>query len=313
MIRCHDRSLDRAHHRAPSARVTSRYSRIRRLLSVLLPLLMPLLAHAKPLITPATPPPGSPTPATTESLISPEGQQATAREAGTITKGDPSRSLKPVSPQAPDKSRALAPSAPTPGLYLSGNDEPGGLRSVYRFKGLLPPTSVAGVVAKAVATPAPAPASRQAQRDSRVNLASVPAVRANQRAVEKVSASRVSDQNAAPPDGSQADDSCVRTQDGTLVIRTGRANSPCSGADFRAQMSRQLKAAMADIDATTPRASGAAMASPGAWHHVSLTAPPLSMSVIARAPGEDNLRRLNAKTSWVEQYQSRMAEIRIGQ
>jgi hypothetical protein len=281
---------------------------------VLLPFLLPLLAHAKPLITPATPLTGNPTPATTESLISPEGQQAAAtREAGTITKGDPSRSLKPVSPQAPDKSRALAPSAPTPGLYMSGNDEPGGLRSVYRFKGLLPPTSAAGVVAKAGATPAPAPASRQAQRDSRVNLASAPAVRANQGAVEKVSASRVSDQHAAPPDGSQAGDSCVRTQDGSLVIRTGRANSPCSGADFRAQVSRQLKAAMADIDATTPRAGGAAMASPSAWHHVSLTAPPLSRAVIARAPGEDNLRRLNSRISWGEQYQSRMAEIRIGQ
>ncbi len=283
-------------------------------MSVLLPLLMPLLAHAKPLITPATPLSSNPPPAATESPIGPEGQQAAAsRETGTIRNGDPSRSLKPVSPKAPDKSLVIAPSAPTPGLYLSGKDEPGDLRSVYRFKGLLPSTSAAGVVARAGAAPAPAPASRRAQRDSPVNIAAVPAARAHSPAVEKASASRVADRSAAPPDGSQTGDSCVRMQDGTLVIRTGRANSPCSGAEFRAQASRQLKAAMAEIDAPTPRAGGAGVASPSAWHHVSLTAPPLGMSVIARAPGEDNLRRLNSRMSWAEQYQSRMAEIRIGQ
>jgi hypothetical protein len=49
-----------------------------------------------------------------------------------------------------------------------------------------------------------------------------------------------------------------------------------------------------------------------AWRHVTITSPPSNMSVVARAPGEDNLRRLNSRSSWADQYQARMAEIRTG-
>jgi len=286
---------------------------------MLLPLLMPLLAHAKPLITPATPLPGTAPSATSESVIKPEPESsATQREPGMVRKAEPTPSLKPVTPKAPGKSSAMAPSAATPGLYLSGVDDPADLLSGYRFRGLLPPNAAATVVSKAGAKPSRAPASRSAQRDVPVSLASAPGGRARGAAVAKVSASRASAQKAASSEGLQSGDACSRMDGGTLVIRTGQGDSPCSGAEFRTQVSRQLKAAMADIDASAPGTGSAGVVSTTSqrfpsWHHITITSPPPHRSVIARAPGEDNLRRLNSRSSWADQYQSRMAEIRTGQ
>ncbi len=82
-------------------------------------------------------------------------------------------------------------------------------------------------------------------------------------------------------------------------------------------MTRQLNAAMAEIDAGATDAGSPVMARSrskpsAAAHHIMLTAPPFGMTLVARAPGEDNLRRLNSRTSWADQYQSRIAEIRLG-
>ena len=260
---------------------------------VLLPLLMPVLAHAKPLITPASPLPVTAPSAPTESVIKPDQEPgASVRDPGIVRKAEPPRSLKQAAPRAPDKSLAVAPSAATPGLYLSSIGDPGDLLPGYRFKGLLPPSPAARVASKAGATP-------------------------NTSTSAKLNISRVSRQRAAPSEGLQAHDPCIRTNNGTLVIRTGQPNSPCSGAEFRAQVTRQLKAAMADIDASAPGAGSAGLAATTFrplpdWHHVAVTAPPSGMSVMARAPGEDNLRRLYSRASWADQYQSRMADIRIG-
>jgi len=83
-------------------------------------------------------------------------------------------------------------------------------------------------------------------------------------------------------------------------------------------MSQQLKAAMAEIDGGTSDSGSpvkvmAISKSSAASHHDMLTAPPFSMALVARAPGEDNLRRLNSRVSWAEQYQYRISEIRMGQ
>jgi hypothetical protein len=270
-------------------------------MSVLLPLLIPLLAHAKPLITPASPLPGTTSSAPTESVIkSDPASAATALDPGSVRKAEPSRSLKHAAPKASDKSLSIAPSGAMPGLYLSSIDEPGALLPGYRFKGLLPPSPAARVVSKAGGTTHPAPSSQAlAPADAKLNV------------------SRVYRRKTAPSEALQAGDPCIRTHSGTLVIRTGQPDSPCSGAEFRAQVTRQLKAAMADIDASATGAGSAGLASPASrplpyWHHVTITSPPPGMSVMARAPGEDNLRRLNSRASWADQYQTRMADIRIG-
>jgi len=81
-------------------------------------------------------------------------------------------------------------------------------------------------------------------------------------------------------------------------------------------MSQQLKAAMAEIEGGTSDSGSPVKAmskSSAASHHDMLTAPPFSMALVARAPGEDNLRRLNSRVTWAEQYQSRISEIRMGQ
>lgn len=318
MIRCHDRSVDRAHHRATSDAAARESSRTRRLVSVVLSLLMPLLTHAKPLITPATPLSGTGPSSTTESAIKSEPESAvTAREPGMVGKAEPARTPKPDAPKAARRPLAVAPSAATPGLYLSGTADPGGLMSAYRLRGLLPPSLVATELPKAGAIPIRAPASRVALRDSSAGIASAPAGQAPLRTDANGGVSRASRQRPAPSEASQAADPCSRMQGGTLVIRTGQADSRCSGAEFRAQLSRQLKSAMAEIDESSPGAGSAGMVSATSqrfpsWHHATITSPPPNMSVMARAPGEDNLRRLNSRSSWANQYQARMAEIRTG-
>ena len=318
MIRCHDRSRDRAHHRATNNTATRGSSRSQRLVAVLLSMLMPLLANAKPLITPATPLSGTGPSSATEPVIKPEPESAvTARQPGMARKAESVQTLKPDAPKAPHRSIALVPPAATPGLYLSGTADPGGLLSAYRLRGLLPPSMVTTELSKAGTTPNRAPASRAAPRDSSASTASAPAGKATSHADANGAVSRASRQRPAPSEASQAADACSRMQDGTLVIRTGQSDSRCSGAEFRAQLSRQLKSAMADIDASSPGAGGAGMVSATsqhfpAWRHVTITSPPSNMSVEARAPGEDNLRRLNSRSSWADQYQARMAEIRTG-
>jgi hypothetical protein len=292
---------------------------MQRLASVLLPLLMPLLAQSKPLITPATPLPGAGPSATTESVIKPEpGSSAAIREPGMARKAEPSQSAKPVSPKALNKSLAIAPSEPTPGLYLSRTDGPADLPSGYRFQGLLPPGEAARVTSKAGTPPGRVTAKDAAQRNASASTASLAAGHAHPTAVARVNAARESEKHAKLSDAAQAADPCSRMQSGTLVVRTGQADSRCSGAEFRATLSRQLKAAMADIDASAPGAGRAGMVSATSqrvpsWNHVTITSPPSNRSVMARAPGEDNLRRLNSRVSWPEQYQSRMAEIRTAE
>ena len=318
MIRCHDRRRDRAHHRATRDTAMRGSFRTRQLVAVLLSMLMPMLAHAKPLITPATPLPGTGPSTTTEPVIKPEPDSTVnAREPGIVRKTEPARTLKPDAPKAQHSSLAVAPSAATPGLYLSGTADPGRLPSAYRLRGLLPPGTVTTELSKTGAAPTRASASRAALRDSSAGIASAPAGQAPLRADANGGVPRASRQRGAASEASQAADACSRMQDGTLVIRTGQADSRCSGAEFRAQLSRQLKSAMADIDASPPEAVSAGMVSGTsqrfpAWRHVTITAPPPSMSVVARAPGEDNLRRLNSRSSWAEQYQARMTEIRTG-
>jgi hypothetical protein len=83
-------------------------------------------------------------------------------------------------------------------------------------------------------------------------------------------------------------------------------------------MARQLKAAMAEIDAGAIDAGSPVMATSmskpsAAARHILRTAPPVNMSLTARPPGEDNLRRLSLRATWAEQYQSRMTEVRLGQ
>ena len=289
MIRCRDRGVDRNQSRPAASAV-----RHRRLMSMLL-LMMPLLSHAEPLITPATPLRGKASAAPLESAGTPDAKAAAmAGEAGEVKAAEPPRAVKPASPGSPIKMPDSAQSDPTPGLYLSRIEDKNERRLRFRFAGLLP---AADGDARAVSK-----AESKAHGPSRAT----------------VSASHATRHRTATPDTAQAGDPCLRAHNGTLVIRTGQANGPCSGAEFRARMTRQLKAAMAEIDAGATDAGRPVMATSmskpsAAAHHIMLTAPPFSMTLVARAPGEDNLRRLNSRASWADQYQSRIAEIRIGQ
>ena len=291
MIRCRDRGVDRDHHR-PAAGV----SRYQRLISMLV-LLLPLLSHAEPLITPATPLPGKALAAPSDAAIKGDAQgAATAGEPGEVRAAEPSRAVKPASPRSPIKAPDTSASAATPGLYLSRVEDKNELRLRFRFAGLVPDVL--------------------AQAESRAQAAGQVRSHAKPHGHAHGNAQRATRQASATADTAQSSDPCLRTHSGTRVIRTGQASGPCSGAEFRARMSHQLKAAMAEIDAGASDAGSPVKAmskSSAAARHISLTAPPFTMTLIARAPGEDNLRRLNSRSGWADQYQSRMAEIRMGQ
>ncbi len=290
MIRCHDRGVDHAHRRTAAD-----FPRRQRLVSILL-MMMPLLSHAAPLITPATPVQGKALPAPLDPASKSDAQAAApAGDAADVKAAAPSREIKPTLPRSPIKVPRIAESAPTPGLYLSRTDDKNDLRLRFRFAGLL-----------AMAEPKIEP-KIEPKAESRAHAHSH----------VKLGASHPTRHKTEHAETAQSSDPCLRTQGGTLVIRTGQANGPCSGAEFRAQMTRQLNAAMAEIDAGATDAGSPVMARSrskpsAAAHHIMLTAPPFGMTLVARAPGEDNLRRLNSRTSWADQYQSRIAEIRLG-
>ena len=263
-------------------------------------LLIVAAALAAPLITPATPVEGKALPAPLDPASKSDAQAtATAGEAGEVKAAAPSRAVKPALPRSPINVPGIAESAPTPGLYLSRTDDKNDLRLRFRFAGLLP--------------------KAESKTEPKIEPKIEPKAesRAHAHSHAKLSASHPTRHSAAQAETAQSSDPCLRTQSGTLVIRTGQANGPCSGAEFRAQMTRQLKAAMAEIDAGATEAGSPVMAASrskpsAAAHHIMLTAPPFGMTLVARAPGEDNLRRLNSRASWADQYQSRIAEIRIG-
>jgi hypothetical protein len=267
-------------------------------------LVLPLLSHAAPLITPATPVEGKALPAPLDPASKSDAQAtATAGEAGEVKAAAPSRAVKPALPRSPINVPGIAESAPTPGLYLSRTDDKNDLRLRFRFAGLLPK----------------AESKTEPKTEPKIEPKIEPKAesRSHAHSHAKLSASHPTRHSAAQAETAQSSDPCLRTQSGTLVIRTGQANGPCSGAEFRAQMTRQLKAAMAEIDAGATEAGSPVMAASrskpsAAAHHIMLTAPPFGMTLVARAPGEDNLRRLNSRASWADQYQSRIAEIRIG-
>jgi hypothetical protein len=263
-------------------------------------LLIVAAALAAPLITPATPVEGKALPAPLDPASKSDAQAtATAGEAGEVKAAAPSRAVKPALPRSPINVPGIAESAPTPGLYLSRTDDKNDLRLRFRFAGLLP--------------------KAESKTEPKIEPKIEPKAesRAHAHSHAKLSASHPTRHSAAQAETAQSSDPCLRTQSGTLVIRTGQANGPCSGAEFRAQMTRQLKAAMDEIDAGATEAGSPVMAASrskpsAAAHHIMLTAPPFGMTLVARAPGEDNLRRLNSRASWADQYQSRIAEIRIG-
>jgi len=262
-------------------------------------LLLPLLSHAEPLITPATPLRGKALAAPSDSAIKGDAQSAaTAGESGDVKAAEPSRAVRPASPRSPIKAPDTSASAATPGLYLSRVEDKNELRLRFRFAGLVPDVL--------------------AQAESRAHAAGQVSAHAKPHGHARVNAQRTTRQAGATTDTVQSSDPCLRTHSGTLVIRTGQASGSCSGAEFRARMSQQLKAAMAEIDGGTSDSGSpvkvmAISKSSAASHHDMLTAPPFSMALVARAPGEDNLRRLNSRVTWAEQYQSRISEIRMGQ
>ena len=295
MIRCRDRGVGRARRR-PAATVSPH----QRLKSMFL-LMMPLLSHAEPLITPATPLSNKASVPIESATTSDAQAIAPPGEASRVNAAGPSRAVKPASPRSAGKAPDGAASRATPGLYLSRVDDQDELRSRFRFAGLL--RDAFAQADPSVPADSKAPAKAQVPPHSkRLGHAQSGATRVPR--------------PASTTETAQASDPCLRTHGGTLVIRTGQADGPCSGAEFRARMSRQLKAAMAEIDSGASDAGSAVRVTPkrsAGAHHAMLTAPPFSMALVARAPGEDNLRRLNSRVTWAEQYQSRISEIRMGQ
>ena len=278
-------------------------------------LLLPLFAHAGPLITPATPLRGKAAAEPSDAASKGEAQAAgVAGEAADVKAADvkaagPSRAVKPASPRPPSNAPDGGGSAVTPGLYLSRTEDRNQQPSRYRLAGLLPDAFThAESRARAIA---------EAQANAQAHAHAKPPGHADVKHPH-AGVQRMNRQATAATRTAQADDPCLRTHSGTLVIRTGQANSRCSGAEFRAQMTRELKAAMAEIDAGAVNAGSPVMATSmskpsAAARHIMVTAPPLSMTLSARTPGEDTLRRLSSRANWAEQYQFRMTEVRLGQ
>lgn len=317
MIRCRDRGVDRA----PCRPVASAFGHQRLISMLLLALwlcpLLPLFAHAGPLITPATPLRGKAAAAAAPSDAESKGEPQAAGVAGEaadvkaadVKAAGSSRAVKPASPRPPSNAPDSGGSAVTPGLYLSRTEDRNQQPSRYRLAGLLPDAFThAESRARAIA---------EAQANAQAHAHAKPPGHADVKHPH-ADVQRMNRQATAATRTAQADDPCLRTHSGTLVIRTGQANSRCSGAEFRAQMTRELKAAMAEIDAGAVNAGSPVMATSmskpsAAARHIMVTAPPLSMTLSARTPGEDTLRRLSSRANWAEQYQFRMTEVRLGQ
>jgi hypothetical protein len=285
-------------------------------------LLLPLFAHAGPLITPATPLRGKAAAEASDAASKGEAQAAgVAGEMADVKAAKPSRAVKPASPRPPSNSPDSGESAVTPGLYLSRLEDRHEQRLRYRLAGILPDAfthaeSRARAISEARTISKERSAS-EARSNSQAHAHAKPHGQADVKHPQ-MDEQRMNRQATVSTRTSQADDPCLRTHSGTLVIRTGQANSPCSGAEFRARMTRELKAAMADIDAGAIDAGSPVMATSmsrptAAARHTLRTASPFNMSLIARPPGEDTLRRLSLRATWAEQYQDRMTEVRLGQ
>jgi hypothetical protein len=305
----------------------------------LLPL-FPLFAHAGPLITPATPLRGKASAEPSDAASKGEAQAAgVAGEAADVKAADvkaadvkaagssravkpadikaagPSRAVKPASPRPPSNAPDGGESAVTPGLYLSRTEDRNQQPSSYRLAGLLPDAFThAESRARAIAE---ARAISEARSNAQAHAHAKPPAHADVKHPH-AGGQPMTRKATVSTRTAQADDPCLRTQSGTLVIRTGQANSPCSGAEFRAQMTRELKAAMAGIDAGAIDAGSPVMARSmskpsAAARHILRTEPPFNMTLTGRTPGEDTLRRLSLRANWAEQYQSRMTEVRLGQ
>jgi hypothetical protein len=335
MIRCRDRDVDRAHRR-PAASACG-YQRLRSMLLMAL-LLLPLVAHAGPLITPATPLRGKAAAAAAPSDAASKGEAQAAGVAGEaadvkaadvkaadvkaadvkaadVKAAGSSRAVRPASPRQPHNVPGSGESAATPGLYLSRIEDRNQQPLRYRLAGILPDAfTLAESRARATFK---SRATSEARANAQANAHAKPHEQADVQHPH-VGGQRMTRPATATTRTAQSGDPCLRTHSGTLVIRTGQANSACSGVEFRAQMTRQLKAAMAEIDAGAVNAGSPVMATSmskpsTAARHIMLTAPPLNMTLSARTPGEDTLRRLSSRANWAEQYQFRMTEVRLGQ